>query len=366
MSLYILESTDNNFTIFAIYHTIAVFFIALTFVISRQLSNNYKAKLIGYRLSTILNFAFFALLIILKQDLAKYIYLLAIFDGASQGLYYASFNMIESRLIKEKQSAAFYGLAMSASSVIKIVFPILFGLMIKVSGDISVISIFLIMSVIELFLSYKISLDQTENIHSKTSLLSAMLHPKYSNLAKVFFFSQLVKQSLFLFLTFSVIISLKNSLNLGIFESIFGIIAALAGLVMYKYKSEYNRIVYFAMFLILSASILLLFGLKSWLSILLYKFCTITIWQVISMFDQSSGLKISNQLQKDEINKDDFYTAREIFLNSGRMAGYLLAIVLVTSTNLFIRTVSLIILLIANGLVFYYIKKTNQQINQLI
>ncbi len=362
LSLYILQATNNNLVKLVSYHIVVILMIICIFLISRKFCDTYGSKLLAYRAGIITSFIFFVLLAVFKNQLAEYLYLIAIVHGLFEGLYYSSYNAIEAEIINKTNSASFYGAVLSSESIVKIIFPVLFGVAVKYFDSISFIILFLIIFLFEMLLSYKLPIDLSKNIKSEIKLRKILKNKKFINLAKLFFLMHLVDRSLRLYIIFAVIIFLKESVDIGIFESIFGLLTLLTGLAFYKVNRDYNKKVNWLAFTIIFSSIITLFVVKSWWSVIFYKFCIITVWRIVYVFTQSVSVKISDYLKTEGTNKDDFYTAREMAINPGRILGFVLLYFIISVNNVYVNYLALGVLLVAVVLIFVYMKKIEQEL----
>lgn len=93
--LYFFDVSDSNIFPLAIYKLVSVVSIYAVFLFTRNLAKSkYRINLL--RIGIILDFIYFLTIILLRDKIIDYIYLVGILYGLEEGFYYSVYNMIES------------------------------------------------------------------------------------------------------------------------------------------------------------------------------------------------------------------------------------------------------------------------------
>ena len=93
--LYFFQLSNSNILPIGIYKLISVITIWLVILLVRNICKS-KHRINLLRIGIILNFIYFFALIILKEKVVDYIYLVGVLYGLEEGFYYSVYNMIES------------------------------------------------------------------------------------------------------------------------------------------------------------------------------------------------------------------------------------------------------------------------------
>ena len=126
LSAYFYKLTQDNMIYISIYYII-VWIIA---TIGALLVGNYikrKNKVKLYRCGIIIDAMFILLIILLKEKILDYVWLIAIIYGISVATTGFPFNMIESELVNEKERTKYIGYKQTIGEITKVVLPILLG-----------------------------------------------------------------------------------------------------------------------------------------------------------------------------------------------------------------------------------------------
>ncbi len=247
--LYFLDVSDNNILPLGIYKLIAISAIYAVMFFSRNFCTS-KKRINLTRTGIILNLLYFLAIIILRENITKYMYIVGLLYGLGEGFYFSVYNNIESDGIKNEERAKYLGTYRALSAIISIIYPLVFGGIIYETGFIKSLLILMVMVVALIVLSFMVK-DHNVPKKAKTDLRA------YANIAKknevikksyiVQFFDGLTySEGAFSYIvTIYIIKVFSNSVSLGIFTSIFSLITALLGILFAKgiKPKHYARII---------------------------------------------------------------------------------------------------------------------------
>ena len=151
--LYFLTVSENNILPLGIYKLIGVTTLFITLFLFRNISKSKNRKNLLIT-GIMFDLIYFLFIFTLKESIIKYSYILGIIYGLEEGLYYSVFNSYESDGITNKERLKFYGNYETYKSLVKIIFPIIFGVLITKTGFIESITLVMIIVILRIVLSF--------------------------------------------------------------------------------------------------------------------------------------------------------------------------------------------------------------------
>ncbi len=355
--LYFFDVSDSNIFPLAIYKLVSVISIYAVFIFTRNLAKSkYRINLL--RIGIILDFIYFLTIILLRDKIIDYIYLVGILYGLEEGFYYSVYNMIESDGVSNEERAKFLGSYTATSSILSIIFPIIFGSLIYSTGFLKSLVIVLIIVALRIVLSF---LFKDKNI-PKSNKCNLMRYFKLTEndeklkylYKSIFYHGITFSEAAFSYIvTIYVIKVFSNSFSLGIFTSIFNIITCILGILYIKcLKKEYYPI---ALKISTISTVLTL--------VLMIFYCnpvTIIIFNLFqTIFKNLSELILGNN-QSDLSNielikkeyKVEFWLLNETYLFFGRVLSALIFILMAfTDSTLMVLIFILFIILFSYNII---------------
>lgn len=236
--LYFLTVSNNNILPLGIYKLVAMIAVWLVIFLTRNYCKS-KGRIRFMRIGIMLYFIYFLSIIILKEKVIEYIYLIGLLYGLEEGFYYSIYNMIESDGVENKDRAKYIGTYTLVKNIISIIFPLIFGGIIQRSGFINATIFALFIVILEIILS---NIFRDNNI-PKSNRTNFKEFKKITNDHEEF--KRIIETKVCVGLTYSegalsyvitiyIIKVFSESVSLGIFTSIFSIISALIGLLFVK------------------------------------------------------------------------------------------------------------------------------------
>ncbi len=312
------------------YYVTTYLFIGIGFIlISKFIKNNYKVELL--RIGIALKALYIALIMLLKEKIIDYIFVVAIIDGLSQGFYAYPKNLLNTEKITNEDRQKYSGLINTLCQIISIVIPVLLGILLTYFDYIQVGKAFFILFVIMYIVSFKLK----DNKHQKRKLefkrffklVKVNKNLRYALLKP--FLSGLTISSgvMYLIITLYKIYNFKTNLNLGLVTSICSFICLL-GCIIFRFikKKNFNNVMLFS-------------GVISFITILLFTFFPTRTSLIIFMFVDNmfitfialiSNMVVTNYSNNKEIKKDlkpEFYLIIDIMFMISRVLGYTLLLV---------------------------------------
>ena len=151
--LYFLDVSDHNILPLGIYKLVAVITIYAVIFATRNLAKStHRVNLM--RIGILLDFVYFLTIILLKDKVIDFIYLVGLLYGLEEGFYYSVYNMLQSDGVKNEERAKFIGTCTATQSILSIIFPLLFGSLIYATGFLKSLMVVLIIVLLRIILSF--------------------------------------------------------------------------------------------------------------------------------------------------------------------------------------------------------------------
>lgn len=236
--LYFINVSNNNILPLGIYKLVAMSTVWIVIFLLKNICKS-KNRVWLMRIGMIIYFFYFLAIILLKEQVVNYIYLIGLLYGLEEGFYYSVYNTIESDGIENENREKYLGMYNGLKNIISIIFPLFFGSLIQSSGFINTIAIVLIIVVLQIILSIMLE-DHNIPCSNKTNFRKfkeAMKeYPEIKSVIKNQICSGLTysEGALSYVITIYIIKIFSESISLGIFTSIFSFISVIIGFLFVK------------------------------------------------------------------------------------------------------------------------------------
>ncbi len=236
--LYFINVSNNNILPLGIYKLVAMVTVWLVIFLSRNYCKS-KNRIWLMRIGIVMYFIYFLAIILLKEQVVNYIYLIGLLYGLEEGFYYSVYNVIESDGIENKDREKYLGTYNGWKNIVSIIFPLFFGSLIEKSGFINTIIVLLIIVTLQIVLSIVLK-DNNIPKSNKTNLKEfknvMKEHPELKSIIRTNICSGLTysEGALSYVITIYIIKVFSESISLGIFTSIFSVISIIIGFLFVK------------------------------------------------------------------------------------------------------------------------------------
>lgn len=348
--LYFLTVSENNILPLGIYKLIGVTTLFITLFLFRNISKskNRKNLLIA---GIMFDLIYFLFIFTLKESIIKYSYILGIIYGLEEGLYYSVFNSYESDGITNKERLKFYGNYETYKSLVKIIFPIIFGVLITKTGFIESITLVMIIVILRIVLSFLYKDNNVPegktNLKKFLDLIKDKKDIKY--IFKIDFYNGFIFSSgAFTYIVTIYIIKVFNTnFSLGIFTSLFSLASALIGYLFANYinKKEYPSLLKLST-LFTTISLLILLIKCNLITIICFNFLQTILSTLFSLINDYTKSHLSNIKEIRTKYKIEYYLCADFMLFLGRSISYILFILMAFISEFFIIPIFIIILIL--------------------
>ena len=353
--LYFLDVSEHNILPLGIYKLVAVVSIYSVMFLTRNLAkSSHRVNLM--RIGMLLDFIYFLTIILLKDKIIDYIYLVGLLYGLEEGFYYSVYNMLETDGVKNEERAKFIGTCTATQSVLSILFPLLFGSLIYATGFLKSLMIVLIIVVLRIILSFifkDTNIPQSNKVNFKEYFKLTKKDKRFKQLGKTEIFNGITySEGAFSYIvTIYIIKVFSNSFSLGIFTSIFSVITSIIGILFAKFikKEQYIPTIKISTTLTVISLCFMIFKCNTITIILFNLFQTIskTMMELVNNSNQANLCNIE-KIKKEY--KVEYWLTFETYLVIGRIIGNSIFILMAyTNSNIIIMLFVVFLILFANS-----------------
>lgn len=327
LATYFYKITQDNLVYLSIYHIISWTVATLgAFIFSDYIKRKNKVNL--YRIGTFIKAFYVLLIIILKEKIINYVWLIGLFYGISVATTGFPFNMIESELVKEKERSKYLGYKSAIGEITKVIIPIVLGAYITFTSYQIAAVLILIFAIIKFIISFFIENKNVTNerVNLKLFREEVKKHPQYpiKKLYAIEFFKGItVHGVLSIIVSLLIIYEFNTELNLGIWKSIFSICMIISMSLFAKHynKNKPNKLLNIC-FITVIISFICMFVSINKVTIILYNFIYCIFIEMLLAITEIRLFDYSNKPPFDEKLNTEYFIFREIILNIGRILGY--------------------------------------------
>lgn len=351
LAAYFYKITEQNILYLSIYNIVGwIVAIIGALIVSNYIKKKDKVKL--YRFGAIVKALYIFMIIVLGERIIDYVYLIGIMYGISTATTGFPYNMIESECISPQERTKYIGLASFFTEIISFIVPILLGAYITLKSYQTAAIIILVFSIIKIINSLNIKNKniQASNIKFKEYISILKNDGILKKLYAIEFLKGINRYGVMsLVVSLLIIYNTKNEFELGWISSLLALLTILTMYLFSKFnKKNYKKYILNISLIILLISFTFIMLDINMTSIILYNISYYIFMNIILKITEINLFNYSNKNKyKDELNTE-YFMFRELFLNAGRILGYLLLLLFVGfSHNLYNLKIIFIIIIIS-------------------
>ena len=322
--LYFLDVSDRNIVSLGIYKLVAIIAIYSVIFLTRNFSKS-KNRANLMRIGIVLDFVYFLTIILLKDKVINYIYLVGLLYGLEEGFYYSVYNILESDGITNEERAKFAGTYTAIESILSIIFPLIFGSLISATGFLKSLIVVFIIVIVRIILSF-IYKDNNVPKSNKTNMKKYFeltnKDKRFKQIYRVEFLNGIVySEAAFSYIvTIYIIKVFSDSFSLGVFTSIFSVITFIIGILFAKFinKKYYSSAIKISMVFTIISLFLMIFRCNAVTIILFNLFQTISK-KLKDLITGNNQANLSNYSKIAKEYKTEYWLSNETSLVIGRV-----------------------------------------------
>ena len=368
LTTYFIKTSLESILDISIYNTFSYIVLAITCLMVGYIIKN-KFRMAAFRAGVIINFIYILTIIILKERIIQHLWLLAILYGPFSGLYFMPFNLILGNKIKNEDRTGYEVKKEMISSIINIVIPIVLGSIITVTNYILTAVIILILSLIQIILSFVLKpLEESGekfNMKGMIQVVKKNKDIKRMMLAEYLTGISVNNSALATIATILIYNAFQTDLNLGIITSISYILQLIVIYLYgkrYKEKSDKNIIILLSIIPMITLGMFLLY--PNAVTVIIYNLYFTIFVNLIGIIRSVRLYNISNSGEINRSNQEEFWSIREVCLNLGRTTGFVILLVvgiIADSAVLNIVMIMLTMIILVLGIVLSKVDKNKYE-----
>lgn len=354
MVAYFVKLTNYNYKIISIYYIMAYLFISITFFAIGKIVKNITQIHI-YRLGILLNSIYILIIALLKDNIVNYCVLLGIMFGIVQGLYWLASHTLINEYVGNK-SNSFISIKSILDKILKILFPIIFGVSIELTSFTYIAYVVLILTIIQILFSLLIKDEEAvsnKKYNFKKFFLKYKNHDALKQCCIMCGCGSSINVLLDTLITILIVMTFKTTISLGFLNTLFSICSIISVYIFNKkIKNKKNAILFATIGLILSI-LLIVFKVDKF-TIIIYNLSAGLFLIILKNIADAKRFVIIDKIQ--EAKKDylvEYHTLVELYVNLTRIFAY---IILFISSFFNSMAPSNILLIILTILIYIYYK----------
>lgn len=347
MVAYFITLTNYDYKQISIYYVLSFIAILLTFLTFGRIIKN-KNQVWVFRSGIIAYCLYILILAFLKEKIVTYFAPLGLFYGIVQGLIWVAAHTLVNEHTQNNTNK-FISFKSIISKILKIFFPIVFGVSIELTSFSYVAKIVILLSITQFIFSLFIedkakTYDKKYNLKEYINLVKN--NDKFKTVYKLCICDGIVNYLLETLIVILTVMTFKTTISLGVITTITAICSILSVYIFqYKLKSNW-KILKICNIMMISSVLLLLINISK-PTIIIYNVCTAIFLVILSNTGDTKRYEI---VSENEIVVKDYIVEHqvvcEVILNITRIIAYILLFVISLFNNIVLFKILLLIVTI--------------------
>lgn len=347
MVAYFITLTNYDYKQISIYYVLSFIAILLTFLIFGRIIKN-KNQVWVFRSGIIAYCLYILMLAFLKEKIVTYFAPLGFFYGIVQGLIWVAAHTLVNEHTQNNTNK-FISFKSIISKILKIFFPIVFGVSIELTSFSYVAKIVILLSITQFIFSLFIedkakTYDKKYNLKEYINLVKN--NDKFKTVYKLCICDGIVNYLLETLIVILTVMTFKTTISLGVITTITAICSILSVYIFqYKLKSNW-KILKICNIMMISSVLLLLINISK-PTIIIYNICTAIFLVILSNTGDTKRYEI---VSENEIVVKDYIVEHQVvceaILNITRIIAYILLFVISLFNNIVLFKILLLLVTI--------------------
>ena len=347
MVAYFITLTNYDYKQISIYYVLSFIAILLTFLTFGRIIKN-KNQVWVFRSGIIAYCLYILMLAFLKEKIVTYFAPLGFFYGIVQGLIWVAAHTLVNEHTQNNTNK-FISFKSIISKILKIFFPIVFGVSIELTSFSYVAKIVILLSITQFIFSLFIedkakTYDKKYNLKEYINLVKN--NDKFKTVYKLCICDGIVNYLLETLIVILTVMTFKTTISLGVITTITAICSILSVYIFqYKLKSNW-KILKICNIMMVSSVLLLLINISK-PTIIIYNVCTAIFLVILSNTGDTKRYEI---VSENEIVVKDYIVEHqvvcEVILNITRIIAYILLFIISLFNNIMLFKILLLLVTI--------------------
>lgn len=347
MVAYFITLTNYDYKQISIYYVLSFIAILLTFLTFGRIIKN-KNQVWVFRSGIIAYCLYILMLAFLKEKIVTYFAPLGFFYGIVQGLIWVAAHTLVNEHTQNNTNK-FISFKSIISKILKIFFPIVFGVSIELTSFSYVSKIVILLSITQFIFSLFIE-DKAKTYNKKYNLKEYINlvknNDKFKTVYKLCICDGIVNYLLETLIVILTVMTFKTTISLGVITTITAICSILS-VYIFQYKLKSNWKILKICNIMMVSSVLLLLTNISKPTIIIYNVCTAIFLVILSNTGDTKRYEI---VSENEIVVKDYIVEHqvvcEVILNMTRIIAYILLFIISLFNNIILFKILLLLVTI--------------------
>lgn len=363
LTAYFIKTSSESMVDLSIYYIFSYLLLGIgSFIVASIIKNKFRIGM--FRLGVIFNFIYIMVIVLLREKVVNNLWLISILYGISQSTYWFPYNLFVIDKVENSERTSYTVKKNLIVYSIGVLFPIILGTTITITNFELTAIIILIISLIQIILSFMLTPDKHISKLKKYNMIETWNRIKKNKQVKKMFLVEFLvgfsisDGALGTLITILIFNAFKTDMNLGIITSISTILSMCAIKLyekFFKNKSD-KKILMFSSIIPVISVLIVLFNTNN-ITIIIYSLCyEILVNGILSL---SRSIRLFNMSDSNIIKKEDqseFFSIREGILNLGRMVSYSILLFAGINGSIRILNITLIILTLSISIMGFVLK----------
>ena len=365
LTAYFIKKSQESIIDLSIYYIFSYILLGVgSFIVASIIKNKFRVGM--FRVGVIFNFIYIMAIIILKEKIVDYLWLISILYGVSSSIYWFSYNLFVINKIDNERRTEYTVKSKIISSIIGVLCPIVLGSIITVTNYELTAIIILIISIVQIILSFMLSPDNKTNLSKFNARqtfdkLKSNKQIRRTSIVEFFIGMNVSDGALEILMTILILDSFKTDMNLGIITSITTVLSMICVHLygkIYKKRDDKSLVIVSSILPVIAVFILLIW--RNNITIIIYNICYVIFTSLLALTREIRLFNISDSYIVDKNNQCEFFALREGILNIGRVIGYTMLLLAGLTNSRFVLSIVMILLTLSIPITGLNITKINK------
>lgn len=365
LTAYFIKKSQESIIDLSIYYIFSYILLGVgSFIVASIIKNKFRVGM--FRVGVIFNFIYIMAIIILKEKIVDYLWLISILYGVSSSIYWFSYNLFVINKIDNERRTEYTVKSKIISSIIGVLCPIVLGSIITVTNYELTAIIILIISIVQIILSFMLSPDNKTNLSKFNARqtfdkLKSNKQIRRTSIVEFFIGMNVSDGALEILMTILILDSFKTDMNLGIITSITTVLSMICVHLygkIYKKRDDKSLVIASSILPVIAVFILLIW--RNNITIIIYNICYVIFTSLLALTREIRLFNISDSYIVDKNNQCEFFALREGILNMGRVIGYTMLLLAGLTNSRFVLSIVMILLTLSIPITGLNITKINK------
>lgn len=365
LTAYFIKKSQESIIDLSIYYIFSYILLGVgSFIVASIIKNKFRVGM--FRVGVIFNFIYIMAIIIFKEKIVDYLWLISILYGVSSSIYWFSYNLFVINKIDNERRTEYTVKSKIISSIIGVLCPIVLGSIITVTNYELTAIIILIISIVQIILSFMLSPDNKTNLSKFNARqtfdkLKSNKQIRRTSIVEFFIGMNVSDGALEILMTILILDSFKTDMNLGIITSITTVLSMICVHLygkIYKKRDDKSLVIASSILPVIAVFILLIW--RNNITIIIYNICYVIFTSLLALTREIRLFNISDSYIVDKNNQCEFFALREGILNMGRVIGYTMLLLAGLTNSRFVLSIVMILLTLSIPITGLNITKINK------